>query len=644
MLLELFRNHKRWLMFIAMILVIPSFVVTGIYSYNRMISDDGAIAKVDDVSILPQQFDEAKRQQLEILRERLGDAFRSNMLESREARVALLERMMNDRAVAGETSLESVEVSEETAIELIKTMPAFQQDGKFNPQAYQNFLTSRGYSDEYFVSIMRGDIARELLTSGLTRSVIAPKTASRNLYNLLNEKREIAVHTVPSADFVKSIQISDEDARKFWTDNQKLFERPDEIDVEYVVLTPALFANVQPTEEDVKSFYEQNPNRFRAPEERRASHILIDLSEGEDKARAKAEELFKTLQAKPEEFEKLARENSADPASAKDGGDLGFFGRGMMVPAFEDAVFKAQKGAIVGPVQTEFGFHIIKVTDIKPEAVRPLEEVRDEIVRLYQEQESQKRFAEEAENFSNMVYEQSDSLNPVVEKYGIKAQSFKGLTAEGPADPALKKILNQHVVESLFADECLREKRNTQAIEVSANTLVAARVTAFRPTHIMSFEEARTDILARLTRERSLDAASDKGFELLKTLRSGKADAAKFGDAVSVSRANPQGQSFELINAVMRVSAKELPAYVGVRVSDGYQIAHVTKSELSEPSETDLIMGAGELRQMYAPADMSIYYAALRAKHEAVVLNDEYKPEAEAAPAAEGKNQKAPAK
>ena len=270
MLLELFRNHKRWLMFIAMILVIPSFVVTGIYSYNRMISDDGAIAKVDDVSILPQQFDEAKRQQLEILRERLGDAFRSNMLESREARVALLERMMNDRAVAGETSLESVEVSEETAIELIKTMPAFQQDGKFNPQAYQNFLTSRGYSDEYFVSIMRGDIARELLTSGLTRSVIAPKTASRNLYNLLNEKREIAVHTVPSADFVKSIQISDEDARKFWTDNQKLFERPDEIDVEYVVLTPALFANVQPTEENVKSFYEQNPNRFRAPEERRA--------------------------------------------------------------------------------------------------------------------------------------------------------------------------------------------------------------------------------------------------------------------------------------------------------------------------------------------------------------------------------------
>ncbi len=635
MLLELFRNHKRWLMFIAMILVIPSFVVTGIYSYNRMISDDGAIAKVDDVSILPQQFDEVKRQQLETLRERLGENFRSNMLDSREARVALLKRIMSDRALIGEVSLENVEVSEATAIELIKTLPAFQQDGKFSPTAYQNFLASRGYSDEYFVSIMRGDIARELLTSGVTRSVIVPKTLSQQLFDLLNEKRDVAVYTVPSADFMKSIKITDEDARSFWINNQKLFERPDEIDIEYVVLTPSLFANVQPTEEDIKSFYEQNPNRFRAAEERRASHILVDLSEGEEKAKAKADEIMKAVEAAPGDFEKIAREKSSDPASAKDGGDLGFFGRGMMVPQFEEAVFKAKKGDIVGPVKSEFGYHIIKVTDVKAESVRPLSEVRDEIVRLYQEQESQKRFAQEAENFSNMVYEQSDTLAPVVEKYGIKAQTLKGLTAEGPSDPAVKKLINQHVVESLFAEECLREKRNTQAIEVSSNTLVAARVTAYRPTHVMSFEEARSDIMARLTRERALDEASTKGGELLKSLRSGKADAVKFGDTMTLSRGKPQNQSFELINAVMRVPAKELPAYVGVRTVDGFQIAHVTKSDLPPATDGDLSLGANELAQMFGPSDLTMYYDALRTKHEAVILSDQYKPETEAADAAQ---------
>ena len=344
---------------------------------------------------------------------------------------------------------------------------------------------------------------------------------------------------------------------------------------------------------------------------------------------------MKAVEAAPGDFEKIAREKSSDPASAKDGGDLGFFGRGMMVPQFEEAVFKAKKGDIVGPVKSEFGYHIIKVTDVKAESVRPLSEVRDEIVRLYQEQESQKRFAQEAENFSNMVYEQSDTLAPVVEKYGIKAQTLKGLTAEGPSDPAVKKLINQHVVESLFAEECLREKRNTQAIEVSSNTLVAARVTAYRPTHVMSFEEARSDIMARLTRERALDEASAKGGELLKSLRSGKADAVKFGDTMTLSRGKPQNQSFELINAVMRVPAKELPAYVGVRTADGFQIAHVTKSDLPPATDGDLSLGANELAQMFGPSDLTMYYDALRTKHEAVILSDQYKPETEAADAAQ---------
>lgn len=639
MLLELFRNHKRWLMFIAMILVIPSFVVTGIYSYNRMISDDGAIAKVDDVSILPQQFDEAKRQQLETLRARLGEAFRSNMLESPEARVALLERIMNDRALAGETISEHVEVSEATAIELIKTLPGFQKDGKFSPELYQNFLSSRGMSDEYFVYTMRSDIARELLTSGITRSVIVPQTLAQGLYDMLNEKRDVAVFTISSADFVKDVSIAEDAAKKYWSDNQKLFELPDEIDLEYVVLTPALFADVKPSEEDIRTFYEQNPNRFRTGEERRASHILIDLSEGLDKAKAKADELYKKLQAKPEEFEKLAKENSADPGSAREGGDLGYFGRGVMTPAFEEAVFKGAKGEIMPPIQTEFGFHIVKITDVKDEHVKALDDVRDEIVRLYQEQESQKRFAEEAENFSNMVYEQSDTLAPVVEKYGIKLEEALAVTAEGPSDPALKKLINQHVVESLFADECLREKRNTQAIEVSPNTLVAARVKAFRPKHVQSFEEARSDIMATLTQNAALDKASEKGAEVLKSLRSGKSDAAKFGDVLKLSRGNPQGQSFELINAAMRVPAKELPAYVGVRTASGYQIAHVIKSEMPAPNENSVAANARELSSMYGPSDMTMYYDALRVKHEAVILNDEYKPSAVEAEKTEGKKQ-----
>ena len=629
MLLELFRNHKRWLMFIAMVLVIPSFVVTGIYSYNRMISDDGAIAKVDDVSILPQQFDEAKRQRLENLRVRLGEEFRSNMLDSQEAKVALLEAIMNERSLIGETSLEDIHVNEQVAIEMIKTFPRFLTDGKFDAEKYTNYLAASGMSDEYFVHMIRGEISRNLLTEGITRTTLVPDTASRSIFNLLTEKREAAVHNLSVGEYMVKVKVSDEDAKKYWTDNQKQFERPDAVNVEYVVFSPDLFKNVEPSEEDIKTFYEQNKGRFQAPEERRASHILIDFGQGKDKAKAKAEEIFKQVKADPKAFAEVAKKESADPGSAKEGGDLGWFTKGMMVPAFEDAVFNAKEGDIVGPVESEFGFHIISVTGVKATAAKPLADVRAEIVKLYQDQESQKRFAEEADNFTNMVYEQSDSLKSVIEKYNLKPVTLNNVTAEGPSDAAQKKFLNQHVMENLFGEECLVEKRNTQAIEVASNTLVAARVTAYQPAHIAKFEDVRADILSLLTTERALDAAEKDGQALLAKIKSGEAKDVKFDKAVTVSRSQPLGWDFNLINSLMRVPAKELPAYIGVRTPTGYTLVHITKSETVEPDASALEGTRNELAGMFGQAEENAYLDSLRAKHNAVVLSKDYLPGAE---------------
>lgn len=626
MLLELFRNHKRWLMFIAMVLVIPSFVVTGIYSYNQMISDDGAIAKVDDVSILPQQFDEAKRQRLENLRARLGEEFRSNMLDSQEAKVALLEAIMNERSLIGETSMEDIYVSDQVAIEMIKTFPRFLTDGKFDAEKYTNFLAASGMSDEYFVQMIRGEISRNLLTEGITRTTLVPQTNTRNVFNLLTEKREAALHNLNIAQYMDKVKVSDEDAKKFWTDNQKRFERPDTVNVEYVVFSPDLFKQGEPSEEDIKTFYEQNQGRFKAPDERRASHILIDFSQGKDKAKAKAEEIFKKVQADPKSFAEVAKKESADPGSAKEGGDLGWFTKGMMVPSFEDAVFNAKQGDIVGPVESEFGFHVISVTGVKTAASKPLAEVRDEIVKLYQDQESQKRFAEEADNFTNMVYEQSDSLKSVIDKYNLKAVTLNNVSAQGPNDPIHKKMLNQHVMESLFGDECLNEKRNTQAIEVAPNTLVAARVTAYQPAHIAKFEDVRADILSMLTTERALDAAEKDGKQMLAKIKDGSDTSVKFDKAVTVSRSQPQGWDFNLINSLMRIPATELPAYIGVRTPTGYTLVHVLKSETVEPEASALEGTRNELTGMFGQSELTTYLSSLRAKHGAVVLSKEYMP------------------
>ncbi len=629
MLLEAFRNHKRWLMFIAMVLIIPSFVVTGIYSYNRMMSDDGAIAKVDGESVLPQQYDELKRRQLESLRSRMGEQFRANILDSREARMQLLENLLSDRSLQGEVFSENVIISDATAIEMIKTFPAFQVNGQFNSERYKQYLASIGYSDEYFVQMIRRDIARELLTNGIANTAEFPASQLERVNSMLAQERQIALHAIDAKQFVKDAKVTDAHAKEYWDKHQNEFEVPDQIDVQYVVLTPDLFAGEKPSEEDVKTFYEQNQNRFRVAEQRRASHILIDLSKGDEQARKQAEEILAQIKADPSRFAELAKKFSADPGSAAEGGDLGYFGRGMMVPAFDKAVFEGKKGDLTGPVKTDFGYHIISITDVHPSSVRPLGEVRDQIVRLYGEQKALEKFSAEADNFTNMVYEQSESLAGVIEKYGLKPVTSSGVSGAGPQDRAEARYLNAHVMEALFSDECLKEKRNTQAIEVSQNTLVSARVTKYRPSHVRPFEEAKADIVEMLKNEQALETAAKQGAELLAQLEAGKA-AVDFDAEKTVSRSALGSLSPDLVNTVMRAQVSKYPAYLGVKQPGSYMIVKINGTQMPKTSEQQLAAARTELSGMSGRSEVSAYLAALRDKHEATVISKDFLPESSA--------------
>lgn len=625
MLLEVFRTHKRWLMFIAMVLVIPSFVVTGIYSYNRMVSDDGALAKVDDESILQQDFDEQKRKQLDSLRSRLGDQFRPNMLESQDARAMILRNVMTERSLQAEAAKEYVEITEATAIEMIKSFPAFQKDGKFSRDLYENYLRGTGQTDEYFVYTIRRDISRQLLAGGVARSSIAPLTLAKHVNVLLNEERDVKIHTIGLEKYIEKITISDDQARAYWKDNQKKFELPDEIDVEYVVFTPDLFKDVEPNEEEIRAFYEQNQNRFKVPEKRRASHILINFEKGKEAALKKAESLLAQVKADPKKFSQIARKNSQDPGSAASGGDLDFFGKGMMVPEFDEAVFKAKKGDIVGPVQTSFGYHIIYVTEIVPEHIKPFKDCRDEIVALYKEQEAQKKFAEEAENFTNTVYEQSDSLEGVINKYNLKAVKLEGVLSSGVNKPGHRHFLNAAVLEALFSEECLKEKRNTQAIEVASNTLVSARVTKYRPSHVEDFDSCKERIKNDLITQKAMDMAQADGQKLIADLKAGKKlKGVKFDEEATISRSKPGMYTYPVVTAVMQVPVKKLPTVIGVQGDIGYMLVSVEKSSIKPAEKERLASDQAELAMMLGRADESAYYAAVRAKHDATVLNKDY--------------------
>lgn len=623
-MLQAFRTHKRWMMFIAMIFIIPSFVVTGIYSYNRMSDSENDIATVGDTTITLMEFDNAKRQYLDNFRRQMGQSFKADMLDTPDARAQILASMISDRALALELASEYISVSEADAVNLIKQAPAFQQNGQFSTELYERFLASMGKSDQQFVYELRGDLSRQLVLSAVSQTTIASNSMAQRIHDLLTEQRTVRTFEITADAFKKSVTVSQEEVAEYYKQHQSLFTVPETVDIEYVVLSPAVYKDIAVSEEDIRGFYEQNLQRFSIPEERRASHILIAIDADKDEAAAKkeADELYAKIQADPKQFAALARQYSADPGSAREGGDLGFFRQGMMVPEFDRAVFSGKKGDLVAPVKTDFGYHIIRIDDIKAAQARPLAEVRGEIETLYRQEAAVRLFAEDAETFSNMVYEQSESLAPVVEQFKLTVQKANGITRDHE-----DAIINPNVVEALFSFDVLQDKRNTNAIEIAANTLLAARVTNHRPQSVEPLDQVKGNIKTSLTNSKAAQAAKAEGEALLAKLQKGEKIDRHFSKVATLSRENPGEFSYEVVTAALRPQADILPSYTGVQTRNGnFTVINVQSAKKVEAAPEQLAMRKAELAQLYANAEQAAFINALEKKFGVEILKDEYKP------------------
>lgn len=624
-MLQAFREHKRWLMFIAMVLIIPSFVVTGIYSYNRMSQSDNAIVKVGDVSITPEQFDLAKREQLERLRQQMGEAFRANLLDTPQAREDILRMLMDESAVTQTLTKNHVVVSEADAIALIKNADALKKDGKFSAELYEQFLRSQGKSDQQFVAEVRRDLEREVLVAGVANTHPVPKALVEQLYEILTTERNVRTSVVKAADFMDTVKVSDDEVKSYYDAHPQSFLSPEHVSAQYVVLSPEDFRDaVKVNPDEVKAYYEQNQRRWGVPEERRASHILIEFGSDKEAAKQKAEAILAEVKADRSKFAEIAQKESADPGSAAQGGDLSFFGRGLMTKAFEDAVFAAQKGDIVGPVETEFGWHVIEVTDIHPASVRPFEEVRAEIEREYIDQMAIRAFSERADEFSNIVYEQADSLDPVAEKFGIKVQTVDFVTRSGVTDPELGRTITDRVAEALFGTECLKEKRNSSALEVRNNVLVAARVVEHFSEARRAMADVKDLITEELRHEKAAALAKEAGEKKLAEVKASNA-LDGFDEAVWVSRQHPKNQETAVINAELAIPTAKLPAYTGAVMSDGsYVISYVSEARQQPAKPADLAGLTRELRSIYGDADRTGYLEALKATIGVKVLRPKF--------------------
>lgn len=620
-MLDAIRNHTQgWLAKAILALITIPFALFGIDSYFNDAGSNVAIAKVNGEKISIQEYGNA----IDNVRNRLqseGQKVDAALLESAELKQSVLDGLITRRLVNEEIQKSKFKISNEQLSTYILGMPEFQQDGKFSEDLYQKTLAQNKLTVSKFENDRRNELLTQQAREGLSLLVSVPKGVAEHALKFAYQQREVSFAEIKTAQFVSETNVTPAQVKAYYDQHKDKFKVPEQVKLEFALLSAAgLVAQMQVTDAEVKQFYDENATKFQGDEQRQASHILIGFgvnATAEEKAAAKdkAAEILMQLKKQPSRFEELAMKNSQDPGSATKGGDLGSFGRGAMVKPFEDTVFAMKVDQISNLVESEFGYHIIKLNGITGQS-SSFESMKPQIKGELLFQKAQAKFAELADDFSNIVYEQSGSLKPAAEKFGLQVQTSPWMSREEGA----KFFKNDKLMSLVFADDVLKEKRNSEAVEVSPNNLVSARVLEYKPAAPRSFEEVKGGIEALLKLEQATKMTAKKGLDTLNKLKSGiAADDLEWIPSVTVDRKNAQGLTEPVMQQAFKIDTSKLPAYAGYM--DGNK-AYTIVQVISIDSEinADVKQAANDEFQAAVAAEyMSAYGKSLKAKSDVVV-------------------------
>jgi peptidyl-prolyl cis-trans isomerase D len=628
---EFFRRYMKLFMGVLLVPLVIGFVLFGVQGYNRFDEGGETVAKVDGQDISRQEWDAAHRREIDNRLAAMPNLDRA-LLESEPVRQATLERMVTERLLARVADKQHLQTTEQRLARELLQYPGIaalrSPDGKLDHKGYEELLRAQGLTPEQFEASIARQLAQRQVLQGVASSAFLPAGAAQPALAAYFERREVQVARFNPADFRAKVQVSDSDVKAYYDTHPEQFKSTEQVDIEYVLLDlDAVARRITLNESDLRAYHEQNNARLSQDEQRRASHILLSVVAGasaQDKAKVKekAEGLVGELRKNPGRFAELAKANSQDPGSASRGGDLDFFARGTMVKPFEDAAFSMQKGQISAPVESEFGFHILQLTDIRKPAPPAFEAVRAKLEQQLRQQQAQKQYAEAAEVFSNLVYEQSDTFAPVAEKLGLTVRSRKQLEPTGtPGDAEAALLSNPKLLKVLFAEETVRNKRNTEALEVGPNRLLSARVLQHRPAATRPLAEVSAQVRERLVQQRAVELSQAEGKSRLEAWKGGA--AASLGAAIVIGRDQVQGLPVPVVTAALSAKvAKDAPTWAGVDLGQaGYAVVRVSKvMERNAPDAARAEQERAQLGQLWNQAESEAFLEALKARHKVKVM------------------------
>jgi peptidyl-prolyl cis-trans isomerase D len=603
------------------ILIVPSFALFGIDGYNRFRQQGEAVAEVDGQPITQPEWDAAHKVEVDRLRASMP-SLDPKLLDSPEAKYATLERLVRDRVLAVASEKSKLTTSDKRLARDLQDNPSIaalrRPDGSLDMERYRQLVGSQGMTPEMFEARVRADLSVRQVIQGIAGTGFASNSAADAALNAYFERREVQLARFNTAEFAARVTLTDADIERFYKDNPGLFQAPEQANIEYVVLDlDGIKKGIAVSDADLKTYYEQNSARMSGQEERRASHILIASPKtagaaDRQKAKARADELQAQVTKAPDSFGEVAKKNSQDPGSAPNGGDLDFFARGAMVKPFEDAAFSMKKGDISPVVESEFGYHIIRLTDIKLAKQRSFEEMKPELEGDLKKQQAQRKFAETAEAFTNGVYEQADSLKPVADRLKLDVRSASNVTRK-PAEGVTGVLANPKFLNAIFSPDAVEKKRNTEAVETASNQLVAGRIAQYSPARTLPLAEVKERVRERVLAVRGAELARKEGMAKLSEWKAAPAGASLTEPAV-VSRDAAQKLPGQVIDAALRADSASLPAWVGVDLAaQGYMVVKVNKVVPREGvTDASAKQDRAQYAQWWTTAENLAYYNVLK--------------------------------
>jgi len=588
-------RHKRVVQVILALIALP-FAFFGVDYYFRQGSSTLDVATVAGEKITQQQFNQTLAEQQERMRAQLGANYDPAMFDNPEVRFAVLQQIINRQLLLDKAKQEAFRVPDAQMQQFIAGQAAFQENGQFSPDRYKQVLAGQNMTPAGFEDQLRRDLLLAPLSEPMSLGNIVARASGERYLGLSEQRREVQAAAIDLEPYIPGTNIDDAAVKAFYDANAAALQSPEQAKIEYVVLTLDALAGQAPIDPaEIKAQYESNLKQYTKPEEREAAHILISAKPGAGDdakvaAKARAAEVMAKATANPAKFGELAKQFSQDPGSAGQGGDLGAFARGNMVKPFDDAVFAMKVGDIVGPVETDFGYHVIKLNAIAAATVRPFDEVKAQIETDLQRQKATQKFATAADQLQNLVYEQADSLQGAAKALGLPVQTTPLLTRSQVQ--ALAKG-NAKFVQALFSPESTQAKRNTEAIEVAPNTLMAGRIVDYAPGAARPLADVQDEIRRQLARKAASELAHKAGREKLALLEQGRSDkdaGVTFAPQVSLTRYDVQpGYSPDALKRIFQLDPGKVPQYAGAPNERGgfsiYKLAKVFEPPALDPAK-----------------------------------------------------------